>query len=348
MTDIVEVGEAKEVFTPILLEWYAANKRVLPWRENHDPYSIWLSEIILQQTRIDQGMAYYHKFMDAFPEVRFLAAASEDQVLRHWQGLGYYSRARNLHSAAKMVMNEFGGLFPQEYEQILKLPGVGPYTAAAIASMAFGKQHAVVDGNVFRLLSRWFGIATPIDSTSGKKEFSALANALIPASRPGDFNQAMMDFGSLVCRPVSPLCGGCPLAAGCTALRKNKVGVYPAKAGKTKVKSRYLLYLLPQDKNGNTLIRRRNSNDIWQGLYEFPLIEFDVAESRDNFLNHPNFIAKLNDWQGTVQEISGEKQHLLSHRRLHLVFVHIKASRLKADREFIILPEADLQKYAMP
>lgn len=348
MTDFVEVGEAEEAFTRKLLEWYAANKRALPWRENRDPYSIWLSEIILQQTRIDQGMAYYYRFIENFPNVNKLAAASEDQILRLWQGLGYYSRARNLHAAAKKIVDDYAGVFPGEYEQILQLPGVGPYTAAAIASMAFGKPHAVVDGNVYRLLSRWFGIKTPVDSTAGKKEFSQLASALIPAERPGDFNQAMMDFGSMVCRPVSALCAACPLSAGCSAYGKNKVSEYPAKAGKTKVRSRYLVYLLPQDDENNTMLRRRNGNDIWQGLYEFPLLEFDDKIALEGFLNAAEFLNHMSKWQGTVTEISSIRNHLLSHRKLHILFVHVQAKKLKAGNEYIILPHAEIHKYALP
>ena len=348
MPDLVELREVQEQFTGPLMHWYASNKRELPWRQTSDPYLIWLSEIILQQTRIDQGMAYYHRFAEVFPDVTALASAPQDQVMKLWQGLGYYSRARNLQSAAKMIVSDFNGVFPGDYSEIIKLPGVGPYTASAVASIAFGKKHAVVDGNVYRLLSRWFGISTPIDTTPGQKEFAVLASGLIPADRPGDFNQAMMDFGSMVCKPVNPLCNECPLAAGCHAFREQNADSYPAKAGKTKVRNRYLLYLICKDNRGRTLIRLREGKDIWNGLYEFPVIEYDQIYSFENFSKSPQFNKLHLGEEPIVEAVSKVRYHQLSHRKLHLLFVHIRVSTLPTDGPFLIKKLSELPNIAMP
>jgi A/G-specific adenine glycosylase len=348
MADNIDLDTVSGAFTRPLLNWYASNKRDLPWRQTNNPYLIWLSEIILQQTRIDQGMAYYQRFAEAFPDVASLAGAPEDQVMKLWQGLGYYSRARNLHAAAKMVQSEFNGLFPDDYKQMIRLPGVGPYTAAAVVSIAYGKPHAVVDGNVYRLLSRWFGIATPIDSTAGQKEFSALASALIPGNRPGDFNQAMMDFGSMVCKPLAPLCNNCPLAAGCHAFKEQQISSYPAKAGKTKIRNRYMLYVVPIDHAGNTLVRKRIENDIWQGLYEFPVIEYDQIHAFENFSKSPEFNKLHLGEEPIVEAVSQVKYHQLSHRKLHLLFAHVRVSNLRTDGLFLVKKLSELPSVAMP
>ncbi len=252
-------------FTSTLLQWYRANGRQLPWRETRDPYAIWLSEIILQQTRIEQGLPYWERFMRRWPTVEALAAATEDDVLKEWQGLGYYSRARNLHFAAQQVVA--GGGFPTTLEGILQLKGVGDYTAAAIGSFAFGLPAAVVDGNVYRVLARHYGIGTPINSSEGKKEFAALAQQLLPANQAALFNQAMMDFGATQCTPTSPRCDVCPLQESCTALREGRIDQLPVKLKKLAVKERRLLYIYIRYK-GMTALRRRPAGDIWQGLYE--------------------------------------------------------------------------------
>lgn len=254
--------------TETLLAWYADHGRDLPWRRTRDPYAIWLSEIILQQTRIAQGQAYWERFMAAFPDVESLAAASEDAVLRLWQGLGYYSRARNLHAAARQIV-ALGG-FPDTLDGIRALKGVGDYTAAAIGSIAFGLPAAVVDGNVYRVLARYYGIATPVGTTAARKEFSARAQALLPPDRPGDFNQAMMDFGALQCTPVSPACLLCPLADGCAALATGQVDRLPVRQKAPEVQVRRFDYIYVRYQ-GRTAIRRRGPGDIWQGLYE-PLV----------------------------------------------------------------------------
>lgn len=252
-------------FTNTILRWYAAEGRALPWRETKDAYAIWLSEIILQQTRVEQGRPYWERFMQRWPTVEALAAAKEDEVLRQWQGLGYYSRARNLHHAARQVVEM--GAFPSTLEGIKSLKGVGDYTAAAIGSIALGLPAAVVDGNVYRVLARHFGVATPVNTTEGKKEFTALAQSLLPGDKASAFNQAMMDFGAIQCTPQHPQCRSCPLQESCVAWREGRVDVLPVKVRRLKVKERHLTYVYIRY-DGQTAIRRRPSGDIWQGLYE--------------------------------------------------------------------------------
>lgn len=252
-------------FTNTILQWFHENGRALPWRETNDAYAIWLSEIILQQTRVEQGRPYWERFMQRWPTVEALAAAKEDEVLRAWQGLGYYSRARNLHHAARQVVEM--GAFPSTLEGIKSLKGVGDYTAAAIGSIAFGLPAAVVDGNVYRVLARHFGVATPVNTTEGKKEFSALAQSLLPGDKASAFNQAMMDFGAIQCTPQHPQCRSCPLQESCVAWREGRVDVLPVKVRRLKVKERHLTYVYIRY-DGQTAIRRRPSGDIWQGLYE--------------------------------------------------------------------------------
>ena len=252
-------------FTEAILKWYQENRRSLPWRGTTDPYPVWLSEIILQQTRIAQGQAYWERFMERFPTVRDLADASEDEVLRLWQGLGYYSRARNLHAAAKQIAA--AGRFPDTLDGIRALKGVGDYTAAAIGSIAFGLPAAVVDGNVYRVLARYFGIAEPIGTPQGKRIFTARAQELLPPGQAADFNQGMMDFGAIQCTPQHPQCRSCPLQESCVAWREGRVDVLPVKVRRLKVKERHLTYVYIRY-DGQTAIRRRPSGDIWQGLYE--------------------------------------------------------------------------------
>ena len=259
-------------FALALEAWYADHRRDLPWRGTRDPYRVWVSEIILQQTRVAQGYDYYRRFMERFPTVRDLAAATEDDVLRAWQGLGYYSRARNLHAAARAVVAQGG--FPRDYAGVRTLRGVGDYTAAAICSMAYGLPHAVVDGNVYRVLSRYFGLATPIDTTAGRRAFADLAAGLLDRRRPGLYNQAVMDFGALQCLPRAPQCGACPLAHGCEALRTGRVDELPVNARRTQVAERFLAYIYICV-SGDVLLHRRPAGDIWAGLYEPLLVEFD-------------------------------------------------------------------------
>ncbi|MBR6869399.1 MAG: A/G-specific adenine glycosylase [Bacteroidales bacterium] len=312
-------------FTSAILQWYAANGRDLPWRRTRDPYAIWLSEIILQQTRIAQGQAYWERFMARFPDVESLAAASEDEVLRLWEGLGYYSRGRNLLAAARQIAA--AGAFPSTLEGIRALKGVGDYTAAAIGSIAFGLPAAVVDGNVYRVLSRYYGIDTPVGSTAAKKEFTALAQSLLPADRPGDFNQAMMDFGAIQCTPASPACLTCPLAATCVALREGRVESLPVRQRPAAVQTRQLVYVYLRCQ-GRTAIRRRGAGDIWQGLWE-PLTEL-----------LPGVEAKL---------LRQGVRHQLTHRTLIADFYLAETQQAPALPDgYVWIQEAELDNYAKP
>lgn len=322
-------------FSHILLEWYAANGRDLPWRHTRDPYAVWLSEVVLQQTRISQGLPYWQRFMTAYPTVRDLAAASEDEVLKLWQGLGYYSRARNLHRAAQQVAAM--GAFPDKLEEIKKLKGVGHYTAAAIASFAFGVPAAAVDGNYHRVLSRVFGIDTPINSTEGKKEFQALAEVLMAeavnaGAESADFNAAMMDFGATQCTPQSPKCTLCPLGGGCEALRQGKIGQLPKKLRSAKAKTRRLTYLYIRHR-GQTAIHRRGEGDIWQGLWEPPVFEDREPPA----------------WHGQLTRVASRVKHVLTHRIIMADFYLLEAhDKPPLPQDYIWIDESDLEGYAVP
>lgn len=303
-------------FSKVLIAWYLQNKRDLPWRHTNNPYLIWLSEIMLQQTRVAQGLPYYLQFVDAFPTVFDLASADEQQVLRLWQGLGYYSRARNLHKAAKYVVTEFNGVFPNSYSQLLKLPGVGNYTAAAIASFAYNEPVAVVDGNVYRVLARYFDIETDIASSSASAEFRELAQQLIPNSQPALFNQAIMEFGALQCVPKNPNCSICVFNSSCAALQKNKVGILPIKRKKAKVKNRFFNYLVIEDEFNNTVVTKREDQGIWQNLYEFPLHESMQAVGEPDF----DYLKLVNEVLSVVELDDSAVIHKLSHQHLHIKF----------------------------
>ena len=309
------------IFSNVLIQWYLQNKRDLPWRNTIDPYPIWLSEIMLQQTRVAQGMPYFLSFTTAFPTVFDLAKANEEQVLKLWQGLGYYSRARNLHKTAQHIAQELSGVFPGNYNDLLKLKGVGEYTAAAIASFSYNEVVPVVDGNVFRVLSRYFDVDTDIAQASAKKEFAALAFELMPKDNPATFNQAIMEFGALQCVPKSPNCGICVFNESCAALQKNKVDQLPVKSKKLKVRNRYFNYLVLEDETGNTLIQKRTDKGIWHNLYEFPLMETEKEEDFD-FIS----IQIQTDFSDQYEIISvleyNEKGilHKLSHQHLSIKF----------------------------
>lgn len=280
------------LFATTIIDWYKENKRDLPWRDTKDPYKIWISEIILQQTRVVQGYDYYCRFMEHFPDVETLAKASEDEVMKCWQGLGYYSRARNLHEAARTIAEK--GAFPVRYEEVRALKGVGDYTAAAICSFAYDMPYAVVDGNVYRVLSRWLGVEEPIDTGAGKKLYASLADEMMDKSRPALYNQAIMDFGALQCVPSSPSCLFCPLSDSCVALQKNLVGKLPWKSRKTKVLDRYFSYIYVRA-GVHTFIKRREAGDIWQNLYEFPLIETEQEVGEEEIFSLPAFRELVGD-----------------------------------------------------
>lgn len=313
-------------FSPELIKWYRKHRRDLPWRNQKDAYRIWLSEIILQQTQVAQGLSYYLKFTQTYPNVSALAGAAEDDVLKLWQGLGYYSRARNLHAAAKHIQEHFKGVFPSEYADIRDLKGVGDYTAAAIASFANDLPYAVVDGNVYRVLSRLFGIETPIDSPAGKKEFQQLATALLNPKKAADHNQAIMEFGSQYCRPVNPDCANCIFNHKCLAFQTGKVSQLPVKAKKTKVRNRYFNYVLLVDKNNRILLNKRGPNDIWQGLYEFCLLETEKELSPKSLAGTKEFMA-LCGKNYELLHVSGTYKHILSHQHLYARFYVVKTSR---------------------
>jgi A/G-specific adenine glycosylase len=334
-------------FTTTIIQWFRENGRTLPWRETKDPYAIWLSEVILQQTRIEQGRPYWERFMQRWPTVDSLAAATEDEVLREWQGLGYYSRARNLHKAAKQIAAI--GHFPNTMEELRRLKGIGDYTAAAIGSIAFGLPAAVVDGNVYRVLSRWMGIDTPIDSTEGKKMFFEAAQELLDKSNPALYNQAIMDFGALQCTPSSPDCLSCPLADSCVALQQGKVEMLPVKKNKTKVTDRFFNYIYVR-MGDYTFIGKRKGNDIWKNLYELPLIETDKELSEKD----EELFEKLEGLFGKAEGISvrlvrkGVK-HVLSHRIIHANFYEVVLPEewegLKGYQKVHV---EDLYKFAVP
>jgi A/G-specific adenine glycosylase len=333
-------------FNTELIRWYRQNKRDLPWRNQKDPYRIWLSEIILQQTQVAQGLSYYLKFTKVYPQVKALAKASEDEVLKLWQGLGYYSRARNLHAAAKHIQEQLKGVFPSSYPDIRALKGVGDYTAAAIASFAYNLPHAVVDGNVYRLLSRVFGIETPIDSTAAKKEFQELANSLLNKKDPAEHNQAIMEFGSQYCRPVNPDCSHCVLSHKCLAFHSGKVALLPIKTKKTKVRNRFFNYVVLADPKKNIRLHRRGENDIWQGLYEFSLLETPHETSPEALVNSTGFIT-LCGKKHELLHVSKSYKHVLSHQHLYARFYVVRTA-LKAQPGQPSCKPGTLHNFAFP
>lgn len=328
-------------FSGLLIKWYKKHKRDLPFRGSADPYRIWLSEIIMQQTRMEQGVPYYNRFIQLFPTIGHLAKAPLDQVMKTWQGLGYYSRARNLHEAARQVMTRWKGSFPDQYENILQLKGVGSYTAAAIASIAFDQPHAVLDGNVFRVLSRVYGLSVPIDTTTGRKKFAELAELLLDKKNPGVYNQALMEFGALQCVPANPRCQDCILKAECRAFKTGKVEQLPVKAKKAKVRRRYFNYLVIRQKpnrpfgKSRLLMYKRQEKDIWKGLYEFPLIESKKKQPIPG-ISHQKPLYSL--------------KHLLSHQVIVIRFWRAEEKDLRKvpiKGNLIQVPENQLNRIAM-
>ncbi len=327
-------------FSLLIRSWYRQNGRSLPWRETTNPYLIWLSEVILQQTRVDQGQSYYEKFLKHYPRVQDLARASQEEVLNDWQGLGYYSRARNLHFAAHQIVDDFNGEFPDTYKAIKSLKGVGDYTAAAVASFAFNLPYAVVDGNVYRVLSRYFADATPIDTTHGKKLFAAYAQELLPKDDPASFNQAIMELGALVCRPKSPDCNHCPVQQNCSAYREGQEHAYPVKSKRTKVEVRYFHYLIAADHE--VQIEKRNAKGIWQNMYQFPLLELKDQLSESALRNYisENFEVEL------VDRIA-ECKYILSHRKIYATFWRVDRRVTTGDNYTTIAVEK-IDDYPLP
>jgi len=340
----------ERLFRRELLNWYAGSHRPLPWKEARDPYVIWLSEVILQQTRVQQGLPYFKRFLERFPRVEDLAAASQEEVLKLWEGLGYYSRARNMHHTAQYISRERGGRFPETYKELLSLKGVGPYTAAAIASFAFDLPHAVVDGNVFRVLARFFGIDLPIDGSEGKKYFSALAGRLLDPGNPGRYNQAIMDFGATHCTPRNPLCSTCLLQEDCYAFGEQRVSELPVKAKKLVKKERFFHYLVLQY-GQSVFLRKRVEKDIWQHLFEFPLIETPRPLTRtEELAGQPRWRQYVGDIPYEVSQVSPPFQQTLTHQKITARFWKLqlqepppleKHSLLEANRK-------NLRKFAFP
>ena len=333
-------------FVAGLLEWNTkANTRQMPWKGEKDAYKIWLSEIILQQTRVEQGWSYYLRFIEKYPTIQDLAAANPDEVYKLWEGLGYYSRCRNMLAAAQQVMHQHLGVFPGSYEQILQLKGVGPYTAAAIGSFAFQLPHAVVDGNVIRIVARFFGIDLPFDTTEGKKRFAELAQQLLPVAKPATYNQAIMDFGATICKPAAPLCKKCPLAVSCKALATQQISSLPVKSKQLQIKTRWFCYLIIQGPLG-TLVQQRSAKDIWQHLYQFPLHESQEAfgwekKQWQDFVAEWGLKAKVN----TISPIAIQK---LTHQTINAIFIVANTQSKAAFQAFEWASEARIATLAFP
>ena len=333
------------------MEWYDPEVRPLPWKAIEDPYKIWLSEIILQQTRVAQGLPYYEKFIAAFPTINQLAAADDDTVMKLWEGLGYYSRARNMLVAARQVVHDFDGHFPNTYRDILSLKGVGPYTASAIASFAYGIPEAVVDGNVYRVLSRFFGIDTPIDSTAGKKEFAQLAMDCLDTQQPGIYNQAIMDFGASQCTPRNPDCESCPLREKCEARRLEMIDLLPVKAKKLKRRTRFF-YFLDIQAGDQTILHKRTQKDIWQSLYQFPLIEMEkpVKEQLDRLKTTATWRSLFPADSPPLSGRSKSFEQTLTHQKIKAVFLKIKLPELPQalPETYFCTPLSKIDQYAFP
>lgn len=321
-------------FSRLITQWYRLNKRSLPWRNTKDPYKIWLSEIILQQTRVGQGLGYYNKFVKNYPTFNDLANSTEQQILNDWQGLGYYSRGRNLKIAAQQIIDEHNGEFPKTYDKIIQLKGVGDYTASAISSFAFKEANAVVDGNVYRVLSRYFGIKTPIDSTQGKKEFKAIAQELLDKIEPDTHNQAIMELGATICSPKKPKCTECPISESCISNNGKNYQNYPVKAKKIKTRNRYFHFLIYTE-NNDTFIEKRTGKGIWENLYQFPLIELNSSEER------------IRSSENKTKE-STTIIHKLSHQKLHCVFHHFNEFPKHIEKNWVKIKVSSIQDYPLP
>ncbi|MDR2913661.1 MAG: A/G-specific adenine glycosylase [Tannerella sp.] len=333
----------------ILQEWYGRNKRDLPWRHTKDPYLIWISEVIMQQTRVAQGLDYYNRFVGRFPDIQSLAEAGQMDVLKYWQGLGYYSRARNLHEAAKDMMSRHNGTFPVQYSDILALKGVGEYTAAAIASFAWNQPYPVIDGNVYRVLGRLFAVTTPIDTGKGKSEYRELATLLMPPDRAGVHNQAVMEFGALQCIPQNPDCRQCPLVDSCMGYASGNPQQYPVKQNKTKTRDRFLNYFFITC-DSHTYLHHRTGKDIWEGLYEFPLIETEVPMDFAGIKEESAFHQLFRTTGQPFISVEGNSvKHVLSHQILHTTFYSVEVQKENAAlKKYLKIPLSALDKYPFP
>jgi A/G-specific adenine glycosylase len=329
-----------------LVRWYHENKRNLPWRHTTDPYVIWLSEIILQQTRVEQGLPYFNRFLEHYPTVNDFANASEDQILKLWQGLGYYSRGRNMLKTAQLIQQNYSGKFPSSYDELIKLKGIGDYTAAAISSFAANEAKAVLDGNVFRVLARYFGVQEPINSSKGKKIFQQLANDVLNKAEPAMHNQAIMEFGAMLCKPKNPACGICPIRLGCEAFKTNATTYLPLKLKTIKIKERFFNYFLIYN-NGEILINKRTGNDIWTGLYDLPLVETATLLPAHDVMNLPE-TQRYFGQNVEITEVFGLQKHILTHQRLTIRFIHIKNKPNILEPDWFYINADALNKLALP
>ncbi|WP_345953881.1 A/G-specific adenine glycosylase [Mucilaginibacter sp. PAMB04168] len=333
-------------FADELVQWYHQNKRDLPWRHTHDPYVIWLSEIILQQTRVEQGLPYFNRFLERYATIEDFANASEDEILKLWQGLGYYSRGRNMLKTARLIQQQYHGKFPSAYNELIKLKGIGDYTAAAISSFAANEAHAVLDGNVFRVLARYFGINEPINSTNGKKIFKKLADEVLNRDEPGLHNQAMMEFGAMLCKPKNPACGICPVRLGCKAFKTNATTQLPVKLKTVKIKERFFNYFLIFNE-GKILMNKRTDGDIWTGLYDLPLIETKELLSVQDILLLPETMQYFGQ-DAQIDEVFGLQKFVLTHQRLTIRFIRLKNTPVEHKASWAYINTEDWGKLALP
>jgi A/G-specific adenine glycosylase len=333
-------------FAAELVQWYTHNKRDLPWRNTSDAYIIWLSEIILQQTRVEQGMPYFYRFSEKYPTVSSFAEAHEDDILKLWQGLGYYSRGRNMLKTAQLIQEQHNGVFPKTYAELIKLKGIGEYTAAAISSFSANEAKAVVDGNVYRVLARYFGIDEPINSTKGKKTFQAMADELLNKEHPGLHNQAIMEFGAMLCKPKNPACNICPVRSGCYAYNNNAINILPVKINKLKVKERFFNYFLIVDED-NIVLNKRDEKDIWANMYDLPLIESPALLPINELIASPQFVELFGE-NVEIGEISQVYKHILTHQRLFVRFIKIRPVKTKIRANWFYATVNDLNKFALP
>lgn len=336
-------------FTRSLLEWNNfSNNRTMPWKGERDPYKIWISEIMLQQTRVEQGLGYFNRFVHIFPTIHDLAAADDTVVFKLWEGLGYYSRCRNLLETARLVVSKYNGNFPTSYKEIVALKGIGPYTAAAIASFAYSLPYAVVDGNVLRVLSRFFGLAQPIDDLSGRKMYNQLADSLLATEQPAAYNQAIMDFGATICKPKIPLCNDCPLQSNCAAYKDQIVDKLPIKSKRLLKKNRYFHYIIFRQKQ-TIYCKKRMEKDIWQNLYEFYLVEADKILAIDEILQTPNLQGILRDIPHTITTVSVLSKQQLTHQLISGIFIEIYLDKsISLSDDFLVIQEQNLFQLPMP
>lgn len=345
MRDLQITFEAMN-FSDELTSWYLKNKRDLPWRKTNDAYVIWLSEVILQQTRVDQGMPYFYRFLEKYPDVKAFAAATEDEILKLWQGLGYYSRGRNMLKTARQVVDQYAGNFPEQYEQLLALKGIGEYTAAAISSFAANEARAVVDGNVFRVLARYFGIGEPINSPAGKKVFQGIANEILNKEHAGLHNQAIMEFGAILCKPKNPDCAICPVREGCYACCNKNVTLLPNKLKTVKIRERFFNYILYTE-GDKVLINKRGDRDIWANMYDLPLIETDSYTPSDKVME----ILQSNEYFGddtkAIRSFTAKK-HILTHQRINAQFIQVDRPPIKLEQKWFFIEVKNFKSLALP